>query len=211
MKKKNKSKLSKSAKQIIALFLIVVLAGGGYVLGVNFYVILSQKKNIISLEEASHMDKVDYVLVLGCGVRADGEPSHMLYERLKRGAEVLEKVNGAKLLLTGDNSGESYNELAAMKRVSLENGVKESRMVIDDFGFSTYESLNNAKNNFSAKKIIIITQPYHMYRALYIANKLGIEAYGVTAYLPFYPMQIVWSLREVLARNKDFLLCMFGS
>lgn len=211
MKKKTKKKLPKTAKRIIAFFLIVVLAGGGYVLGVNFYVILSQKKNIISLEEASHMDKVDYVLVLGCGVREDGEPSHMLYERLKRGAEVLEKVNGAKLLLTGDNSGESYNELAAMKRVSLENGVKEEKMVIDDFGFSTYESLYNAKNNFSAKKIIIITQPYHMYRALYIANKLGIEAYGVTAYLPFYPMQIIWSLREVLARNKDFLLCMFSS
>ncbi len=211
MKKKNKRKLSKTAKRIIALFLAVVLAGGGYVLSVNFYVILSQKKNIISLEEASHMDKVDYVLVLGCGVREDGEPSHMLYERLKRGAEVLENVNGAKLLLTGDNSGESYNELAAMKRVSLENGVKEEQMVIDDFGFSTYESLYNAKNNFSAKKIIIITQPCHMYRALYIANKLGIEAYGVTAYLPFYPMQIIWSLREVLARNKDFLLCMFSS
>ncbi len=211
MKKKNKRKLSKTAKRIIAIFLAVVLAGGGYVLGVNFYVILSQKKNIISLEEASHMDKVDYVLVLGCGVREDGEPSHMLYERLKRGAQVLEKVNGAKLLLTGDNSGESYNELAAMKRVSLENGVKEEKIVIDDFGFSTYESLYNAKNNFGAKKIIIITQPYHMYRALYIANKLGMEAYGVTAYLPFYPMQIIWSLREVLARNKDFLLCMFGS
>ena len=211
MKKKNKRKLSKTAKRIIALFLIVVLAGGGYVLGVNFYVILSQKKNIISIEEASHTDKVDYVLVLGCGVREDGEPSHMLYERLKRGAQVLEKVNGAKLLLTGDNSGESYNELAAMKRVSLENGVKEEKIVIDDFGFSTYESLYNAKKNFGAKKIIIITQPYHMYRALYIANKLGIEAYGVTAYLPFYPMQIIWSLREVLARNKDFLLCMFGS
>ena len=211
MKKKNKRKFSKTAKRIIALFLIVVLAGGGYVLGVNFYVILSQKKNIISIEEASHTDKVDYVLVLGCGVREDGEPSHMLYERLKRGAQVLEKVNGAKLLLTGDNSGESYNELAAMKRVSLENGVKEEKIVIDDFGFSTYESLYNAKKNFGAKKIIIITQPYHMYRALYIANKLGIEAYGVTAYLPFYPMQIIWSLREVLARNKDFLLCMFGS
>lgn len=211
MKQKNKRILSKTTKRIIAIFMIAVLAGGSYILGVNFYVILSQKENIISLEEASHMDKVDYVLVLGCGVREDGEPSHMLYERLKTGVKVLEKVNGAKLLLTGDNSGESYNELAAMKRVSLENGVEEEQVVIDDFGFSTYESLYNAKNNFSAKKIIIITQPYHMYRALFIANKLGIEAYGVTAYLPFYPMQIVWSLREILARNKDFLLCMFSS
>ncbi len=202
-----KKKLNKAAKRTAALILTFVFLCAGYALGVNFYIILSQRGRIISDEEASRLDKVDYVLVLGCGVREDGTPSRMLYERLKTGARVLEKQSGALLLLTGDNSGESYNELAVMKKVSLENGVKESRMTIDDFGFSTYESLKNAKEEFGAKKIIIITQPYHMYRALYIANKLGIEAYGVTAYLPFYPRQILWSLREVLARNKDFLLC----
>ncbi len=202
-----KKKLNKAAKRTVALILTFVLLCAGYGFGVNFYIILSQRGKIISSEEASRLDKVDYVLVLGCGVREDGTPSRMLYERLKTGAQVLERQSGASLLLTGDNSGESYNELAVMKKVSIENGVEESQMTIDDFGFSTYESLKNAKEKFGAKKIIIITQPYHMYRALYIANKLGIEAYGVTAYLPFYPRQILWSLREVLARNKDFLLC----
>ena len=205
-----KRSLPKNTKRLLAAALIMFLFCGCYILGVNFYVILSQKKNILSTQEAARLDKVDYVLVLGCGVKEDGEPSHMLYERLKKGAEVFNMQNGALLLLTGDNSGESYNELAAMKKVSLENGVKEENLAIDDYGFSTYESLNNAKTKFGAKKIIIITQPYHMYRALYIANKLGIEAYGVTAYLPFYPRQILWSLREVLARNKDFLLCALG-
>lgn len=202
-----KKKLNKAAKRTVALILTFVLLCAGYGFGVNFYIILSQRGKIISSEEASRLDKVDYVLVLGCGVREDGTPSRMLYERLKTGAQVLERQSGASLLLTGDNSGESYNELAVMKKVSIENGVEESQMSIDDYGFSTYESLKNAKEKFGAKKIIIITQPYHMYRALYIANKLGIEAYGVTAYLPFYPRQILWSLREVLARNKDFLLC----
>lgn len=202
-----KKKLNKAAKRTVALILTFVLLCAGYGFGVNFYIILSQRGKIISSEEASRLDKVDYVLVLGCGVREDGTPSRMLYERLKTGAQVLERQSGASLLLTGDNSGESYNELAVMKKVSIENGVEESQMTIDDYGFSTYESLKNAKEKFGAKKIIIITQPYHMYRALYIANKLGIEAYGVTAYLPLYPRQILWSLREVLARNKDFLLC----
>ena len=202
-----KKKLNKAAKRTVALILTFVLLCAGYGFGVNFYIILSQRGKIISSEEASRLDKVDYVLVLGCGVREDGTPSRMLYERLKTGAQVLERQSGASLLLTGDNSGESYNELAVMKKVSIENGVEESQMTIDDYGFSTYESLKNAKEKFGAKKIIIITQPYHMYRALYIANKLGIEAYGVTAYLPFYPRQILWTLREVLARNKDFLLC----
>lgn len=202
-----KKKLNKAAKRTVALILTFVLLCAGYGFGVNFYIILSQRGKIISSEEASRLDKVDYVLVLGCGVREDGTPSRMLYERLKTGAQVLERQSGASLLLTGDNSGESYNELAVMKKVSIENGVEESQMTIDDYGFSTYESLKNAKEKFGAKKIIIITQPYHMYRALYIANKLGIEAYGVTAYLPFYLRQILWSLREILARNKDFLLC----
>lgn len=206
MKKESKKLL----KRIVAALVLCALAFGGYVLGVNFYVILSQKKSIVELERVETAD-VDYILVLGCGVREDGEPSRMLAERLKTGAEVFKKAeNGkAKLLLTGDNSGESYNEPAVMKRVSLENGVREDEIAVDDYGFSTYESLYNAKFKFGAKKIIIVTQPYHMFRALYIAHKLGMEAVGVTAYLPLYPRQIIWSLREVLARNKDFLLCAF--
>ena len=205
-------KLSKKSKRPLAFLLVLILLFASYVLGVNFYVILSQKKSIITKQEAAAMQDIDYVLVLGCGVREDGSPSHMLSERLKAGADIfksLDESKNAKLLLSGDNSGESYNELAAMKRVSIENGVDESDMEIDNIGFSTYESMYNAKTVYDAKKIIIITQPYHMYRALYIAKSLGMEAYGVTAYLPFYPQQIGWSLREVLARNKDFLLCAF--
>lgn len=203
---------SKKGRRIVALLLAAVLLCCTYVLGVNFYVILSQKGSIISGQEAQTMQNIDYVLVLGCGVREDGSPSNMLFQRLKTGAETFKSLKtskGAKLLLTGDNSGESYNELAAMKSVSLENGVSEDKMTIDNIGFSTYESLYNAKNVYGAKKIIIITQPYHMFRALYIAKSLGMEAFGVTAYLPFYPRQIIWSLREVVARNKDFLLCAF--
>ncbi len=156
------------------------------------------------------LDKVDYVIVLGCGVREDGSPSTMLTWRLDKGSNVTKSLNSVPLLLTGDNSGEEYNELAAMKSVSLLNGVEEEKIVIDDFGFSTYESMYNAKNVFGANRVIIITQKYHMYRALYIARSLGMEAYGVDAGLPFFPRQIIWSLREVLARNKDFLLCEFN-
>ena len=205
-------KISKKAKRLLAVFLAAVILCGTYALGVNFYVILSQKKSIITLQEVEEMENIDYVLVLGCGVREDGSPSNMLFQRLKTGAEVFKSLKAskdAKLLLSGDNSGESYNELAAMKKVSLENGIYEDEMTIDNIGFSTYESMYNAKNIYGAKKIIIITQPYHMFRALYIAKSLGMEAFGVTAYLPFYPKQIIWSLREVVARNKDFLLCAF--
>lgn len=198
----------KRFRRLICFILVLAILVGVTALSINFYVIADSKSKIITIDEAKELADVDYILVLGCGVKSDGTPSHMLRERLKTGAEVLNVVEGAKLLLSGDNSGDHYNEPKVMKKVSLENGVPEDKIIIDDFGFSTSESLVNT-SSLGCKKLIIITQPYHMYRALYIAKSLGMEAYGVTAWLPFYPKQIIWSLREVIARNKDFFLCQF--
>jgi len=198
----------KKIKLIVIAILVVIFAAGTYALAVNFYIIGSSKPNTLTAEQTKELTDVDCVLVLGCGIRADGTPSHMLYERLKQGANVMTESGCKALLLSGDNSGESYNELAVMKEYSLKNGIDSDKIIIDDFGFSTYESIYNAREKFGAKKIIIITQSYHLPRALYIAKSLGVEAYGVAAWLPFYPAQIIWSGREVLARNKDFLKCM---
>jgi SanA protein len=77
---------------------------------------------------------------------------------------------------------------------------------MDHAGFSTYESLYRAKEIFGADRIIIVSQEYHLYRALYIAKALGIEAYGVSADLRSYSGQYKRELREILARNKDFIL-----
>ena len=76
---------------------------------------------------------------------------------------------------------------------------------MDHAGFSTYESIYRAKEIFKAKKIIIVTQKYHLYRALYIANKLGLEAYGISADKKEYSGQIKREIREILARNKDII------
>ena len=195
-----------TVKRIVKGFFCFCLCCVVLVLGINFYVILSTKPMIKETKDLQDFN-AEFVLVLGCGVRSDGSPSHMLWERLKTGREVLEQCSETtKLLLSGDNSG-SYNEPQTMQRVSLENGVSDDRIVIDDFGFSTFESILNARNNFGANRIVIITQPYHMYRALYIAKHLGIQAVGITADLPFYPMQIWWSAREILARDKDAVQC----
>jgi vancomycin permeability regulator SanA len=80
---------------------------------------------------------------------------------------------------------------------------------MDHAGFSTYESIYRAKDIFQAKKIIIVSQKYHLYRALYIANALGIEAYGVHADYRNYAGQAGFDIREVLARNKDFFTSIF--
>jgi vancomycin permeability regulator SanA len=91
-----------------------------------------------------------------------------------------------------------------MKGFAINEGVPSSDIFMDHAGFSTYESLYRAKEIFKADKIIIVTQKYHLYRALYVAEKLGIEAYGVASSPREYYGQSGRDAREVLARVKDF-------
>jgi len=94
-----------------------------------------------------------------------------------------------------------------MKAFAIEQGVPSEDIFMDHAGFSTYESLYRAKEVFEAKKVVIVTQKYHLYRALYIANQLGIEAYGVGSDPRRYVGEAYREFREILARNKDFFGC----
>ena len=187
------------------LFLVLFVAVGAFiVLGINFYVIFSQSKNILTPESVAEKAEIQYILVLGCGVK-DGRPSDMLEDRLLRALEVAEGLPEAKLILSGNNAGEDYNEVGVMKGFCLEKGFDEKMILTDDDGYSTGASVTNLKKVFEGKKIIIITQKYHLYRALHIASQYDMEAYGVASNQRRYAMQIYYSLREVLARNKDFV------
>ena len=93
----------------------------------------------------------------------------------------------------------------------VDNGVDGEKVAIDNEGFSTYESIYRAKNEFGAKKVLIVTQEYHLHRALYIARELGIEAYGVSADIRTYRGQSYRDAREHLARTKDFFKCLLES
>ncbi len=205
---KEKRKLKKRTKRIIlSLFLIVWLIGA-CVLTVNFYVILSQDEKIFTREEVTVMDDIDYVVVLGCGIK-NGKPSHMLEDRLLEGMAVANESANSKLLLTGDNSGEQYNEVGVMVEFCLEKGFDEDRIVTDDIGFSTGESMENLLRDYPDSKVVVITQKYHMFRALYITEQLEIDAVGVASNPRSYANQVYFSLREVLARNKDFIKYIF--
>ena len=92
-----------------------------------------------------------------------------------------------------------------MKQVAVDAGIPSSDIFMDHAVFSTYESMYRAKEVFEADKIIIVTQEYHLYRAIYIAEKLGIEAYGVNADYRTYWGQTKREIREILARCKDFV------
>ena len=193
--------------------LLILLAVGNFfliaALCVNSYVVLSTKKNILSPEEASQQESADCILVLGCGVYADGTPSTMLTDRLKQAIALYEAGVAPKLLMSGDHGQENYDEVNVMKQFAIDSGVPSSDIFMDHAGFSTYESVYRTKDIFQAEKIVIVTQQYHLHRALHIAKALDLEAYGVSADLRRYAGQTYRDIREILARNKDFFTSIF--
>ena len=179
------------------------------VLGINGYVVHSTKNQIIEPAAAAALEDVDCILVLGCRVYEDGTPSHMLEDRLRRSVELYHMGTAPKLLMSGDHGRQEYDEVGAMKRYAIAEGIDSGDVFMDHAGFSTYESLYRAKEIFGVKKVIIVTQDYHLHRALYIARIMGLEAYGVESNYRSYAGQFMRQIREILARNKDVLTGIF--
>lgn len=184
----------------------LVLVATLSVLGINSYVKASISDNIISAEQSAQLGEVDCVLVLGCGVDEDGNPKGLLTDRLTTAVSLYEGGAASKLLMSGDHGRVDYDEVNAMKQYAIEHGVPSADIFMDHAGFSTYESVYRARDVFAADKIIIVTQAYHLSRALYIADKLGLEAYGVASDLHRYKGEQYREFREALARCKDWVV-----
>lgn len=197
-------------------WLLAILGGGlllglAVVLGINLVLVQRGRERIRTVEEITAMAEAgtlnaDCILVLGCRVWEDGRPSDMLEDRLKQGITLYEADGAPVLLMSGDHGREDYDEVTAMKRYAAEAGVPSEDIFLDHAGFSTYDSLWRAKEIFGAERVVIVTQEYHLYRALYLAEELGLEAVGVSADLRSYAGQSFRELREILARLKDFVL-----
>ncbi|MCI9177715.1 MAG: DUF218 domain-containing protein [Clostridia bacterium] len=188
---------------VIMIFIILVV-----ILGINFFVVGSTKRKIISEEEAKNLQEVDCILVLGAGIWGN-TPSPMLEDRLLQGISLYQKGVSNKIIMSGDHGQEEYDEVNVMKNFAIERGVASENIFMDHAGFSTYDSIYRAKEIFKAKKIIIVTQEYHLYRALYIAKQLGLEAYGVKSNPREYAGQALREVREIAARDKDFINSIF--
>lgn len=211
MKKNKKAKINKklsgARKLALGLFLLFIVSAL-ILVGINTYIKSSVKNRILTLDGLSSLE-ADCIVVLGAGVRDDGTPSHMLEDRLLRAIEVYETGVSEKLLMSGDHGTDGYDEVNTMKAFAIQRGVAAENIFMDHAGFSTYESIYRAKEIFKVDKAIIITQGYHLYRALYIADRLGIEAYGVSSDLRTYRGQEYFSFRESVARAKDFFTVIF--
>ena len=166
---------------------------------------------IEALEPDLGAGKYDCILVLGAGVRKDGSPSEMLLDRVTVACDVYETAGEADLpiLMSGDHTGD-YNEVGVMKMLATEMGVPSEQVFLDHEGYSTYESIYRAKYIFGAKKLVIVTQEYHLHRALHIARELGMEAMGVSSDLRPYKLQTRYEAREMLARFKDMFTAAEG-
>ncbi|MBE6633443.1 MAG: SanA protein [Ruminococcaceae bacterium] len=161
------------------------------------------RDRIRSADALVSVEPFDCVLVLGCSVYPNGEPSPMLADRMITAVSLMERGVSNRMVVSGDHRRDTYNEVGAMKRFAVERGVASEIIFQDHDGYSTYDSLARIRSVFGAKRIVIVTQGYHLHRALYLAEKLGIEAYGVSADLQAYRKQPIYNLREVLARCKD--------
>ena len=188
---------------IIAIILITII-----VLGINLYVRISTNKQIIKEKDYTALSDVDCIIILGAGIWKD-KPSPMLEDRLLEGIKLYQNSVSDKIIMSGDHGRREYDEVNIMKNYAIEKGIPSENIFMDHAGFSTYESIYRAKDIFEAKKVVIVTQEYHLYRALYIANQLGLEAYGVRADPRQYVGATYRELREILARDKDFIKCIF--
>lgn len=205
--KENKPK-KKLLKKSISILLVMVLICTLIPLIMNIYVVSFASRYILTPEEFSEQN-VDCVMVLGAGVWGDS-PSHMLEERLNRGIEVYNSPATNRLLMSGDHGRTDYDEVNVMKSFAMQSGAVSHEVFMDHAGFSTYESMYRARDVFDVDSLIIVTQEYHLYRAVYDARKLGLEAYGVAAdgqYNYGLDMQLYNNFRESLARCKDIIWC----
>lgn len=198
--------MKKKHKRCHVFVLLLLMLGVGFaaVIFINLYVKNCTKKQII--EKNVILEDYDCILVLGAGVRGN-QPSPMLADRLDEAIKLYNQGAAPKIIMSGDHGQKNYDEVNTMKQYAIEKGIPSEDIFMDHAGFSTYDSVYRAKHIFGAKKILIVTQEYHLYRALYISNSLKVEADGIRADLRKYAGQTKREMREIIARNKDFLKC----
>lgn len=188
---------------ILSLIVILCLGAGIFAFNINSKVIKETQKYILKDKDLlSH--KFDCILILGASVRSNGTPSPMLRDRLDQGILLYFDGLANKVLMSGDHAEDNYDEVNTMKKYAINSGIPSSDVFMDHAGLNTYDSMYRLKYVFGANKVVIVTQEYHLYRAVYIARKLGLDAYGVASDPREYSGQTYRDIREILARVKDY-------
>ena len=206
MKKvKTKRKINKKFFRILGIIIAICII---VPLVINFYIIGATNKYLVSETKAKTIN-ADCIIVLGALVEKDGTLSIMLQDRVDEGIKLYKMGAAKKILMSGDHLAKDYDEVNAMREYAITKGVPNEDIFMDHAGLSTYESMYRARDIFLCKKVIIVTQKFHINRAIYTAKALGLTAYGVNSNQNAYgrDRDIIDNSREFLARNKAFLDC----
>lgn len=190
-------------KKLLKVLITIIISIIIIITSINLIIITTTKERILSINEIKEIKDIECILILGAGIRGN-YPSPMLEDRLKQGKELYDQNLSSKIVASGDHMSEYYDEVNVMKDYLVGHQVPSQDIFMDHAGISTYDSIYRIQKIFKAKKVAIVTQEYHLYRSLYIAKKLDIEAYGVAADKRTYLNQTAREIREILARVKDF-------
>lgn len=195
----------KYTKYLVTSLTILVILALTHVTAVLFVMRSTEAPYIYESSESIPDHRV--AIVFGAAVRRDGSLSPVLLDRVLAGVELLKEKKVEKLLMTGDNGSNDYDEVSAMRRTAIAAGALPDQIVLDYAGFSTYDSCYRARQIFGIENAILITQRFHLTRALYLCRSMGMEAHGLA--LPDfekYPnLKYTYTFREYAASYKAWI------
>lgn len=192
-------------RQLFCLLAIIIITLAIGAAAINVYMVWGTKGRILKKDQWANF-KADGVVVLGCAVRPNKEASPMLNDRMQTAISFYKEASVTKMLVSGDNLNEDYDEVSVMKKLAVSGGIEADEVYMDHTGLNTYDTIVHSLEFFNkGSTIVIVTQSYHLYRALYLAQRMGLNAYGVSADSDIvYRGQLYREFREMAARLKDF-------
>jgi SanA protein len=187
-----------------AILVALTLAGFASLLALIAYldVSLRYRNRIVKAED---VDQRPVAIVLGAGVYPSGRLTPVLADRMRTAIDLYQAGKVQKLLLSGDNSVIEYNEPARMGDFARDHGLPEAALAYDYAGRRTYDSCWRSRHIFGQRRVVIVTQAFHLPRALYLCQQMGVDAVGVAADRRFYTAAPFWAVREALARITAWL------
>lgn len=191
--------LKKVLFPIVGFILLCIII----LLGINASIIAKSSNHIVDVNVSNDLT-ADCILVLGASVYSNNTPSPMLKDRLDMSNYLYNNSYVKKILVSGDHRSDEYDEVNVMKKYLVDHGIPSSDIFKDHEGIDTYKSLYRAKNVYGVKRVIIVTQKYHLYRAIYIARKLDLQVVGIASEGNNYNGQFYREIREFFARIKAF-------
>ncbi len=195
--------------RVVARFVVAAVL---VVASINLWTVLSVRSSIESsvAEAVESGQTYDCIIVLGASVYADGTLSSILQSRVDAAIELYEQGVAPVIIMSGDGRVDNYDEPTTMKEYAIEQGVPADAIYCDPGGYHTYDSMWRLEHVFGAHSAVVVTQEYHLYRAVYDARGVGLDAVGVISDAGTYDNQLWYDVRECAGRVQDFFYVLFN-